>query len=309
MTWFRVDDTFTTHPKVRSIPRAQRLAAKGLWMSCGAWSAQQLTDGVITGDAVEDEGGDHVLAKLLVEAGLWHTEGHDCPRCPQPPIGGYVFHDWPVYQRTREQVLAARRATAERVTRFRERKAAQIRNGVTNGVTDTAVTALPTALVTPPPKVKRQTQSKTKTAPTEQVPRGTGEQDALDLGPGATPATSGDVNAGTVVAAWVDACTRNGVTPSTAQRAQVGRMARELLINNDPRLVLEAATVAGTKGFASIDRELTALNGRTPSRARGTMAPEGHPTVPTRIRTLQASIAALEQRRAQADPATKEITQ
>jgi hypothetical protein len=80
--------------------------------------------------------------------------------------------------------------------------------------------------------------------------------------PPATAAVPSAINAGHVVAAWTEACQANGVTPSTAQRSQVGKQARELLANNDPAKVLEAAATAGAKGYASVDRELTALNGR-----------------------------------------------
>ncbi|WP_394621258.1 HNH endonuclease [Lentzea sp. JNUCC 0626] len=68
-----------------------------------------------------------------------------------------------------------------------------------------------------------------------------------------------DTTAGEVVAAWVEALTANGVQPSSAQRGQVGRLARELLAHNEPGRVLAAARSAGAKGFATIDRELTVM--------------------------------------------------
>lgn len=70
------------------------------------------------------------------------------------------------------------------------------------------------------------------------------------------------VSAQDVVAVWVDACTANGVSPSKSQVGQVGKMAKELLASNEPMRVLEAARAAASKGFASIDRELTTLAGR-----------------------------------------------
>ena len=70
-------------------------------------------------------------------------------------------------------------------------------------------------------------------------------------------------NASAVVAAWVEAITTTGTKPSGSMRNQVGRLARELLTaGNDPAKVLAAARAAGTKGFATIDRELGALSGR-----------------------------------------------
>lgn len=159
MTWFRVDDSFPSHPKVRSVPRAIRMRVLGTWLACGTWSAKHLTDGRVTGDVVLDEGGKTADAAALVEAGLWHTVAHACERCPQPAAGEYQFHDWPTYQKTKDQVLAERRETAERVSKFRERKR---RNAGGNAVTEldetavnaagNAVTNADTApLVTPPP--------------------------------------------------------------------------------------------------------------------------------------------------------------
>lgn len=77
------------------------------------------------------------------------------------------------------------------------------------------------------------------------------------------------VTAQAVVASWVDASTANGVTPSKAQIGQVAKLAKELLTANDPGRVLDAATAAGSKGFVSIDRELTAMAGRQATRSGG----------------------------------------
>jgi hypothetical protein len=73
---------------------------------------------------------------------------------------------------------------------------------------------------------------------------------------------AGTVDAQAVTGAWVDAARTNGTEPSRSQIGQVGRLARELLAKNDPSRVLAAATAAGAKGFATIDRELTAMAGR-----------------------------------------------
>lgn len=78
--------------------------------------------------------------------------------------------------------------------------------------------------------------------------------------PGAAAPT---VNAGSIVGAWVEAMTANGVKPTAGMRGQVGKLATELLnAGNDPAKVLAAAQAAGTKGFATVDRELGALSGR-----------------------------------------------
>ena len=56
MPWLKVDDTFPSHPKVRSIPRRTRMSALGVWLACGAWSGHHLTDGSIPHDVVEEIG-------------------------------------------------------------------------------------------------------------------------------------------------------------------------------------------------------------------------------------------------------------
>lgn len=77
-------------------------------------------------------------------------------------------------------------------------------------------------------------------------------------------ATPQPITAQAVVAAWVGSCRRATKSePSRGQINQVGKLARELLAANDPGLVLAAATDAGAKGFATIDRELTARAART----------------------------------------------
>lgn len=64
------------------------------------------------------------------------------------------------------------------------------------------------------------------------------------------------------MAAWVEAMAENDTTPTAGMRAQVGKLARELLAGNDTNRVLAAARQAGRKGYATIDRELAAMNGR-----------------------------------------------
>lgn len=145
MTWFRVDDSFPSHPKTRSIPRSSRRAVIGTWTTLGAYSARHLTDGLVSLDSVLDEGGTRPDALALAKAGLWHPPGvgcnHPADQCPGAPTDGYYqFHDWFEYQPSRAQVLADRAAAAERQKRARERakeKRHTASNGVSHGVTDT----------------------------------------------------------------------------------------------------------------------------------------------------------------------------
>lgn len=94
MTWFKVDDSFHSHPKVL----ATSPAALGLWVVAGAWSSANLTEGFVPDRAlprlIPDSG---PLARELVSNGLWRRER-----------GGYRFHDWIAYNPTRSEATAAR---------------------------------------------------------------------------------------------------------------------------------------------------------------------------------------------------------
>ncbi|WND36951.1 mucin-2 [Streptomyces sp. BB1-1-1] len=118
MPWFKVDDTAHANPKILKAGNA----ALGLWVRCGAYAAQHLTEGTVPG-VVAQLYGTAPQARKLVAAGLWHPHGHDCPRCPQPPAGDYQIHDFLTYNPTREKTEAKRAAAAERQQRARERAA------------------------------------------------------------------------------------------------------------------------------------------------------------------------------------------
>jgi hypothetical protein len=92
MPWFKVDDAFHAHPKAI----AAGTAALGLWVRCGSWSAQQLTDGFVPA-AVANLYGTRACARALVAAGLWLEAD-----------GGYQFHDWADKNPLREDVEANR---------------------------------------------------------------------------------------------------------------------------------------------------------------------------------------------------------
>jgi hypothetical protein len=100
----------------------------------------------------------------------------------------------------------------------------------------------------------------------EQGNRGTGETDSLRSSGATAPTEVTDITPRVVVSAWVEAMNANEVAPTQGMRNQVGKLAKELLANNDPDRVMAAARQAGAKGYATIDRELTAMAGR-PLRA------------------------------------------
>lgn len=122
MVWFRMDDSFPSHPKVLGIPRRDRLAAIGLWTLAGGWCAGHLTDGYLPEHMVEELGGTSRAASTLVEAGLWerHVGSAQAPR--ERRADGFQFHDWADYNPTREDVKADREAARERMRRLRSRE-------------------------------------------------------------------------------------------------------------------------------------------------------------------------------------------
>lgn len=109
MSWFKVDDTAHTHPKLRGAGTA----AIGLWTLGGSYAAQYLTDGMVHAHFAKTNATASQLAKL-VKAGLWHPAGHDCLRCPQPADGDYFIHDYLEYNPSRAKVVAERERAAEK---------------------------------------------------------------------------------------------------------------------------------------------------------------------------------------------------
>lgn len=104
MPWFKVDDGFHCHPKVL---RAGNEAV-GLYVRCGSYAAQQLTDGFIPEHIALLYGGDS-LADALVRVGLWRRAR-----------GGWRMPDYLDYNPSKKQVLAEREKTRERVRKHRE---------------------------------------------------------------------------------------------------------------------------------------------------------------------------------------------
>jgi hypothetical protein len=279
MTWFKVDDGLHSHPKAFRAGTA----ALGLWVRAGSWSASQLTDGFVPDDVVRMYGTPS-MAKALVAAELWtKTEG------------GYQFHQWSDEGRqpTRDKVLAEKAASRDRVRRYRDRRNGP-RNGGGNAVTETDIDDQNRSRNDNNASHVGEKLSGSEGSPSVNDPRRaageaprTGVGNAVSTTPPTRPVPSTSVpseraprrrriepeppdapNAGTVVAAWVEACEANEVRPSAGQRSQVGRLAKELLdAGNDPDRVLAAARAAAAKGFATIDRELTAMAGRRPAAA------------------------------------------
>lgn len=251
MVWFKTDDGFWRHRKVRKLGREKvsvpaLVACAGLWQLAGSWAAENVehTDGFVPWDVVEDWDPKRALATRLLAAGLWENAEHDGE-------SGIRYHDWPDYNPSAAQVIAERAAAAERMRRVRknktrrspERSGEQEPNEQENEHTNNTRTfADGSDSPYPNPGVPTEHQSRV----------------ARTHARGAEPPNAGDA-----VAAWVEGMQANGTEPTKSLRGQAARVAKELLdAGNDPTRVLAAARQAGRKGFATIDREFAAMNGR-----------------------------------------------
>lgn len=115
MPWFAISDAAHNHPKII----AAKNAAFGLWVRCGSYAAQHLTDGIVPkGVPKSFDGTANQIAKL-VEAGLWHAHGHGCPKCAQPEPGEFIMHDYLDYNPSKEVVEERRAREAAKKRRQR----------------------------------------------------------------------------------------------------------------------------------------------------------------------------------------------
>jgi hypothetical protein len=105
VAWFNADDKMHSHPKMRQAG----LEAIGLWTLAGTYCTDYLTDGAVPAWFVESWPRGKQLAQKLVKADLWESTED-----------GWQFLSWAEYQRTKEQVLAAKEKAAERKAKFLE---------------------------------------------------------------------------------------------------------------------------------------------------------------------------------------------
>jgi hypothetical protein len=121
MPWFKIDDKAHSHPKFLRAGNA----ALGLWLRCGSYSAQHITEGHVPAVVAQLYGSAPQAAKL-VRAGLWHEHGHDCSRCPDPPAGDYMIHDFLEDGRntSRAKHEAEKKKARDRQAKHREEQAA-----------------------------------------------------------------------------------------------------------------------------------------------------------------------------------------
>lgn len=104
MTWFRIDDKFHDHRKVRALGKS-RVGAIGLWTLAGTWSADNTSDGFVPDQIIARWDARKRLAATLCRVGLWHEVEVNGEH-------GYQFHQWDEHQPTREQILDRRQKRA-----------------------------------------------------------------------------------------------------------------------------------------------------------------------------------------------------
>jgi hypothetical protein len=124
MPWFRLDDAFHSHPKIIAAGNE----AIGLYVRCGTYAAQHLTDGFIP-QRVALLYGSPELAETLVETKLWRRAR-----------GGWQMPDYLDYNPSADQVKQERKSAAERQRRRREVVMSRRDSRVTNAVSHTTPT-------------------------------------------------------------------------------------------------------------------------------------------------------------------------
>lgn len=236
---------------------AAGLASELLYVRGLALAADLLSDGFISDLQVSRYAGVGMKdvkrrAARLVEVGLWERTD-----------GGYRISSWLRWNRSRDEILGLAEKDAGRKAPKAEglppeppddnQPDAPIPNGIR--------TESEPGTLRSPNGFQPRARSLSNSTPSNSNKRGAAA--AAD-----TPTPT--INAGSIVGAWTEAFEANGTRPSAGMRGQVGRLAAELLTaGNNPTKVLAAAQAAGTKGFATIDRELGAMTGRGRLKAVG----------------------------------------
>jgi hypothetical protein len=127
------DVGYLDNPKIMDVFDASPIAVCMHFASV-LYCAQHLTDGEIALRAMQRKcGGTSDDSKLLIDAGLWHLPGHDCPSCPDPKPGKAYVHDYLQHNRTSDGVKG--RSEAGKIAaeaRWAKQKADAKRNAEAN---------------------------------------------------------------------------------------------------------------------------------------------------------------------------------
>lgn len=173
MTWVRFDDQFPIHRKIGGLnDRLYRLANEAIF-----WCARNLTDGRVRAAELAQVRGraTPVDAAELVQRGIWHDAGYDCPsdKCPPSGADGWAIHDYWDYQPSREKVLRERAAKAERQRRWMEKRFSKPSQ---DGSDDTSRDASVDESLTPTPSPSPTPSPPRREAGTGGVPEATADR-------------------------------------------------------------------------------------------------------------------------------------
>ena len=112
--WAPVDTGYLDNPKMLDVLDASGTATL-MHLASILYCAQHFTDGHISpGVARRKVGASRDDDRLLIDAGLWHETGHDCPDCPDPDPGKVYVHNFLEHNRTAAQAkrVSERRSEA-----------------------------------------------------------------------------------------------------------------------------------------------------------------------------------------------------
>jgi hypothetical protein len=169
VTWVRIDDHFDEHPKLAQAGTV----CWGIWLAGIAYCNRNLTDGFIPWAVAKSLGSWEMLDLEDDEEDPQHrrriwTVGRSCGMSgedmetewviermvgvglwDQIP-GGFRIHDYDDYQPTKQEILAERAKTKERVADWRKRRKPS-GNADSNGATNGVVTGAPYPVPVPNP--------------------------------------------------------------------------------------------------------------------------------------------------------------
>ncbi|WP_344018515.1 hypothetical protein [Streptomyces luteireticuli] len=267
----KLDDRFPTNPKITSVGSAPlAVYVRGL-----CFAAQHSTDGHISGALARTLGTKLQIGKL-VSADLWHSSGHVCPRCPQPPAGSYYVHDFLHYQPSRAEVERRRKADAERQRHQRRRGGEQRRDasgepGRGAGGARESRENFPNFRERPGHGAasRRDSQRPVQSSPGEHLA-------VLSLPDVASDGNEGETAAAArgIAHAWARAYEANHDHPVHVPYVeQIQQQALTLMAEGcAPSLLAEAVTEMGRQGWRDIARHLAARD-RSPVGSLGSSSP------------------------------------
>lgn len=124
--WAPVDTGYLDNPKMLDVLDTSGTAAL-MHLASILYCAQHLTDGHIApGIARRKVGGTRDDDRLLIDAGMWHEPGHDCPDCEQPAPNRVYVHDFLQHNRTAAKAKkASERASKAAKERWERQRAEQ----------------------------------------------------------------------------------------------------------------------------------------------------------------------------------------